>query len=467
MNPEAKLSKIVAKLQLPFEPAKLQLEDALEGFLCERFGLYYDVGGGKTLVATLIAMMLDLPTVVVMPHILLPQWKRWLIRARVPEGEIYTYYGPKRDRLCLRNKKWVLTSHAIFRQDAQVFRERYKGWKTTLLLDEAQVFKDISTKIHKSVKAFVGEQNPLILMTATPTAKPEDTYAYMRYLNPGVYRDFNHWKRLHVGEVDFFGAVKSYENLDLLKTNFKRNSAKRDKIELFGDNLTPALDVVPYDLSSKHLKLYKRLVNEQLLLLPDGSKIDATTSQRLRHMMQQIVWNPERFSGDEEDKASGFDLLETLCEQVDFIPESRSKFIIWTYYRSTTESIHKWMVNKYGNTGAVAYGGGNSSKAVEAVMFDPKCRWAVFNPLSVGAGLELQHVCWEMFFAELTTSPIPMRQSIGRVDRPGQKHRPTIRFGQAQGTVQKALLENLLRNDERVAYVERTRSSLREELLGS
>ena len=49
MNPEAKLSKIVAKLQLPFEPAKLQLEDALEGFLCERFGLYYDVGGGKTL----------------------------------------------------------------------------------------------------------------------------------------------------------------------------------------------------------------------------------------------------------------------------------------------------------------------------------------------------------------------------------------------------------------------------------
>ena len=45
MNPEAKLSKIVAKLQLPFEPAKLQLEDALEGFLCERFGLYYDVGG--------------------------------------------------------------------------------------------------------------------------------------------------------------------------------------------------------------------------------------------------------------------------------------------------------------------------------------------------------------------------------------------------------------------------------------
>ena len=184
-------------------------------------------------------------------------------------------------------------------------------------------------------------------------------------------------------------------------------------------------------------------------------------------MMQQIVWNPERFSGDEEDKASGFDLLETLCEQVDFMPENRSKFIIWTYYRSTTESIYKWMVDKYGATGAVAYGGGNASKAVEAVMFNPKCRWAVFNPLSVGAGLELQHVCWEMFFAELTTSPIPMRQSIGRVDRPGQKHRPTIRFGQAQGTVQRVLLENLLRNDERVAYVERTRSSLREELLGN
>ena len=91
MSPEAKLAKIVANLQLPFEPAKLQMEDALTGYLCERFGLYYDVGGGKTLVATLIAMMLDLPTVVVMPHILLPQWKRWLIRARVPEDQIYVY----------------------------------------------------------------------------------------------------------------------------------------------------------------------------------------------------------------------------------------------------------------------------------------------------------------------------------------------------------------------------------------
>ena len=466
MTPEERLEKIIKHLNLPFEPAKLQKEDALAGFYEERYGLYYDVGGGKTLVATLIAMMLDLPTVVVMPHILIPQWQRWLKRARVPDDQVYVYYGPKRDRLKLRASKWVLTSHAIFRQDAQVFRERYKGWKTTLLLDEAQVFKDISTKIHKSVRAFIGEQNPFIPMTATPTAKPEDTYAFIRYLNPTAYRDYNHWKRLHVGEVDFFGAVKSYENLDILKTNFSRNSAKRDKVELFGENLSPIIDVVPYKLSDKHHKLYRKLVDEQLLLLPDGTKIDATTSQRLRHMMQQIVWNPSRFSGDDTEIASGFDLLETLCEQVDFMPEDKSKFIIWTYYRSSTEAIYKWMVDKYGSTGAVAYGGGNSSKAVEAVMFDPKCRWAVFNPMSVGAGLELQHVCWEMFFAEITTSPIPMRQSIGRVDRPGQKHRPTIRFGQAEKTVQKTMLENLLRNDERVAYVERTRTSLREELLG-
>ena len=127
MTPEERLEKIIKHLNLPFEPAKLQKEDALAGFYEERYGLYYDVGGGKTLVATLIAMMLDLPTVVVMPHILIPQWQRWLKRARVPDDQVYVYYGPKRDRLKLRASKWVLTSHAIFRQDAQVFRERYKG----------------------------------------------------------------------------------------------------------------------------------------------------------------------------------------------------------------------------------------------------------------------------------------------------------------------------------------------------
>lgn len=468
MKTEVDLDNVISSMQLPYTVAPLQYFDAMEGYREGRYALFYDVGGGKTLVSTLIAMLFGYQTVVAMPHILIRQWQRWLKKVRVPDDQVYVYYGTKRDITLAAKAKWVLTSHAIFRQDALKFQAAYKGKKVTLLLDEAQAIKSIKSKLFKATYVFVGSDNPFIPMSATPTAKPEDTYAYIKLKTPGIYRSMSHWEGMHVHERDFFGGIKSYSNLPLLRDNFALKAAKRDKKELFGydDDMRPILDPIEYELTPKHMKLYRKLVNEQLLELPNGDKIDGTTSQKLRHMMQQIVWNPSAFSGDPEDKATGFELLEQLCEETNFMPKGRSKFVIWTYYRTTSEAIYAWMRERYGDTGALAYGGGNSQKAVDAIMFDDDRRWAVFNPMSVGAGLELQHVCWEMFFAEMTTTPIPMRQALGRFDRPGQKYRPTARFGQAQGTVQKVLFEDLLRNDERAAYVERTRTSLREELLG-
>ena len=468
MKNEDDLNKIIASLDLPFDVAPLQYADAMSAYRAGRFGLFYDVGGGKTLVSTLVAMLFDYQTVVCMPHILIRQWQRWLKRARIPDEQVYVYYGPKRDIHQAKQHKWVLTSHAIFRQDAVKFQDSFKNRKVCLLLDEAQAIKSVRSKIFKAVFAFLGSQNPVVMMTATAINKPEDTYAYMKVKTPQLYRSLTHWEGLHVKERDFFGGIKSYHNMDLLRDNFAINSVKRDKKDLFNysDDMKPILDPVVYDLEPKHLKLYKKLVDEQLLELPDGDKVDATTAQRLRHMMQQIVWNPANFSGNPDDVPAGFELLEQLCEEVNFMPTDRGKYVIWTYYRSTSEAVFKWMTAKYGQTGVIAYGGGNSQKAVDAIMFDDKTRWAVFNPMSVGAGLELQHVCSEMVFLEQPTSPIPIRQAIGRVDRPSQKTRPTIRFAQANGTIQKKLFEDLLRNDEQASFVERTRNSLRAELLG-
>jgi hypothetical protein len=468
MKTEVDLDNLISNMQLPYTVAPLQYFDAITGYREGRYALFYDVGGGKTLVSTLIAMLFDYQTIVVMPHILIRQWQRWLKRVRVPDNQVYVYYGPKRDIQLVKSAKWILTSHAIFRQDSKKIQEAFTRRKVTVLFDEAQALKSIKSKLFKATASLVSGDNPFVPMSATPTAKPEDTYAYMKLKTPGLYRSFSHWEGLHVKERDFFGGIKSYANLELLRDNFAIRAAKRDKKELFGysDDMKPILDPIEYELAPKHLKLYRKLVNEQLLELPNGDKVDGTTAQRLRHMMQQIVWNPAAFSGDPTDVAAGFELLEQLCEEVNFMPEGRSKFVIWTYYRSTSEAIFNWMRTRYGDTGVIAYGGGNSQKAVDAIMFEDKCRWSVFNPMSVGAGLELQHVCWEMFFAEMVTTPIPNRQAFGRVDRPGQKYRPTIRFGQAIGTVQKQLFEDLLRNDERAAFVERTRTSLRQELLG-
>lgn len=466
MKTEEDLKKILAHLNLPFTIAPLQFYDVMQAYHEGRFALFYDVGGGKTLVATLVAMLHEDQTWGAMPHILIKQWARWFKRARIPDDQVYIYYGPKRDIEKAKKAKWVLTSHGIFRKDTRKIMAAVGKSKKTLLLDEAQVIKDPGSKIYAAVRDFIGADGNAVFMTATPTNKPQDSYSYMKLKTPGLYRTMTHWESLHVGERDFFGSIKSYTNLELLRDNFAVRASKRDKTELFGITMKPLITPVPYDLSKKHKDLYEKLVDEQLLELPDGGKIDATTAQRLRHAMQQIIWNPERFSGDPEMLAAGFDWLEVECDSMPFMNVNESKYVIWTYYRSTTERIYEWMKKRFGNTGCVAYGGSNSEKSVESIMFDDKTRWMVANPLSVGAGLELQHVCNQMGFPEMPTSPIPVRQAIGRVDRPGQLIVPSIRIPQALGTIQMGLFNDLLRNDETAVYVERTRSSLRAELLG-
>ena len=466
MKFEDDLDEVIKGMGLPFTPAPLQKEDALNAANAGRFALNYDVGGGKTLVSTMVALLWDEPhTLVVMPPILLPQWEAWL--RKVGETDISVYAGPKRQETQL-NHKWVLMSHAIFRDSFAVIMRFYLLKEACIILDEAQAAKNPKSVLFRSINQFLGAQRNIMLLTATPTSKPEDTYSYMKIKTPHVYRSFGHWQNLHVDQVDIFGSITKYKNLENLASNFALRSAKRNKKELFGDTLTPIYQPLPYKLSLAHKKLYERLAEEQLLLLDNGNKIDATTSQKLRHALQQIIVNYAKFSGREEDLSVVFDLIDQTIEEVDPMDKSKSKLCIWTYYQSSSALVTARLKAKFGDKAVVAaYGAVNSAKAVHSIMNDDECRILVAQPSSVGVGLELQHVCSEMLFVEMATTPMPVRQAIGRVDRPGQKVRPTIRLAHALGTVQVGMFKDLLQNDELVSKVERTVKTLKEEIFGN
>lgn len=459
------IEEIIAGMKLPFTPAPLQVSDAYEASVAGRYLLAYSVGGGKTLVSTIVSLRWGhAHTVLIMPHILLPQWKRWL--NSIGEMDVSTFYGPKRTPEML-DHKWVLMSHSGFRDSFKVIEPRFRGKDVCLLVDEAQALKNVKSKLYKNVKVFLQPDRDTVLMTATPKSKLEDTYSYMSIKTPELYRSYGHWQNLHVAELDFYGGIKAYQNTELLKENFALKMVVRDKKELFGHTLEPIYQEMPYDLSPQHLKLYNRLAEEQLLLLPDGGKIDATTAQKLRHKLQQIVLNYSMFSGDEADMSSFYDLLESTIEQVDPFDKSHSKLVVWLWYKASSLSVTQYLRNKYGKEStAAAYGGVDSAKGVHEIMYNDNCRLAVFHPQSVGAGLELQHVCHEVLFGELSTSPIFTRQATGRVDRPGQKVRPTIRFAQAQNTIQLSLYRDLLKNDDAVSEV-MTIQSLRQQIFGA
>ncbi len=332
------------------------------------------------------------------------------------------------------------------------------------LVSNCQYLKNPASKLFKYVKTMANGRH-LQLLTGTPTSKPEDSYAYIHLLTK-VYRSFGHWKNTHVDEIDFFGNIKTYKNLDLVTSNMKLLSFKRTKKDIFGHNLDPIYQVIPYSLDKAHQKLYEKLAEEQLLLLLDGGKIDASSPTRLYHALQQIVLQWSKFCG-EPKRSAGYDVLDEVIEEVDPMDKTKSKLVVWTYYQHTSGEVVQYLREKFGERAiAATYSKVNSQKGIDAIMKDPECRILVAQPSSCGVGLNLQHVCSEMLFLELSTTPMQAKQAIGRVDRAGQKIRPTVRIAQAKRTIQVRLLQQLLANDDLVAKVEDLVSTLRGAIFG-
>lgn len=447
-----------------FVLSDLQKQDIMTLIDWKRSLCRYDVGGGKTVVSTVVSLMLNRQTTLVtVPPILLLPWERWL--NRVSEN-VLRYQGtpPERKKMTLADKRWVVVSHAIFRRDFERIIAELAGNTCDIIVDEAQAIKSPDAILYTKVGTFA-RKRCLQMLSGTPISTPLDCYTFIRLTTPEVYRSYAAFESSHVAETDFFKKPIKFQGLELLSERFAARSIKRTKEELHGYDNTPLYPDTEYDLEPEHLALYNRLLEEQLLILDDGAKIDATTSQRMYHAMQQIVVNFDYYSGDSKNRSAAYDLIDMTIEQTDCLNPSKSKLIIWTYYKLTSRSVLKYLVSK-GIYAVGAYSEVNSERNFELFMNDPLCRIGVFQPGSAGAGLNPQEVCSEALFIETSTIPMQNRQSIGRVDRVGQWRKPVIRFGVARGTVQASLLERLLYNDELVSTVEQTKTSLRALLRG-
>ena len=451
--------------KLPFKLAPLQLQDVREAAKYPTVSWFLEVGVGKTVCSILTAIAWgNKRNIVITPPIILDSWAAFL--KQIGETDVEIYRGVKRTKSMLQHK-WVLVSHAIFRDSFQDISESVHKDDTTIIVDEAQALKNPASKLFKYIKALHFHVK-LQLLSGTPISKPEDSFAYC-YLVGNSYRSFGHWQNLHVAVRDFFGRITEYRDLDEVAARLKHNSFKRSKEEVFGvsEGSNPIYSIMPYKLADAHSKLYKKLVEEQLLLLDNGEKIDATSATRLFHCCQQIVLNYSKFSGVATHRSAGYDILDEVIEETDCMNQTKSKLIVWTYYQASSATVVQYLRDKFGEKAiAAAYGAVNSNKGVKSIMEDPECRILVGQPTSCGVGLNLQHNCSEMLFLEFSTTPAHFKQSVGRIARTGQKVKPTIRVAQAIGTIQEHMLTRLMSNGDLVDRVEGNTASIRQALLG-
>jgi SNF2 family DNA or RNA helicase len=448
-----------------------------------RSGWWAEVGTGKTFMATcavLYKKLLELdagkapaPCLVIMPPSLIRQWRRWLEKIRYrPTGaqlDVLEYRGtPKVRRQLDLRRDFVLMSIQVFKNDFQHLMKLLEHESVAVIVDEATSVKNVESDNYKRTRDFSTGRD-LLLLTGTPLSKPGDAYAYIKLISPTVYRNSNHFEALHVGERDFFGNVKRWENLEFLRDNLLLNSVRILKETALPYLKKPLFVPMPFLLEPEHQALYERLAEEQLLVLENGGKIDATTGPRLYNALQQIICNPGHFSGDPNMKSAAHELLDqTLDELGADDVENGQKLIVSSNYRMTNRGLLEYLkpYNAVGMYSEVSRKRQDDNK--QRFIDDPECRVICIQPLTAGSGTDgWQHVCSTVHFMEFPIIPKDFRQVVGRVDRDGQVTAPQIRMPIAEKTIQVKLHHDLLANDELVNKVQPAFQDLREAIYGT
>ena len=460
------------EFQLPFPGFAFQQEAFSNLADLPASALYHEPGLGKTFTSTLIALHKQMfggsdMTVVVMPPILLVGWYRFLEKVRRRDGsplKVLLYAGTpaKRKTMKFRGYDFVLVSVDIFKRDLDRFMSELGHAYVHIIVDEATSIKNIDTANHQAVRDF-SAGNTLELLTGTPLNRPTDAYAYIKLIAPGTYRNLNQFERLHVAERDFFDRPIKYANLDMLREHFLLNADRRLKEDVLTDLPPVNISAQEYALDPKHLKLYHKLADEQLLLLPDGSKIDGTSASKLFHLMGQIVCNWSKFAPEVEKEAKSFELVQQLLDEL-----NGGKLVVFARYQATNARI----IKHFAHANAVGVWGGvtKTQKQVNIDRFvnDPSCRLITLQEAAAGLGIDgLQHVCSNVFYFEPPSTPALLDQTLSRVYRSGQRLSVNVRIGMAEGTCQVRHVNALVNNKELVDYLQGSRTDLRAALFGN
>jgi hypothetical protein len=440
-----------------------------------RAGYYLGGGTGKTFVATASCLHKFLEgeadiVIGVMPPILTKQWHDW-IQMIEPVGDdskltskVYAHKTPAtRKSIPIQDFQFVFMSMQIFKQDFEEIMVKLRRKKVILLIDEAHSIKNVESKNNRRMNQFMARTEcHLMLLTATPISTPVDGYAFVKSVAPSVYRSLTQFNNIHVGEVDFFGKILSWRNLDLLATNMRVNAVKLERREVQQDLPPVLVDPLYYDLDPKHMELYRELCAKRILMLEDGGKIDAMTETRMYHATQQIICNYDHFSGNPDKEA-------LILEQVELAMDATAtgKLVVVGGYKMTNAKLVSHF-SKYNAVGI--YGDIPESKKQEnknRFISDPECRMIVIHPAAAGFGVDgLQSVCSDMFFVEIPVIPKDYHQTVWRLDRSGQKNPVNVKIAVARGTVQERLLRNCLHKDEIVNHVMPSVQNMRDALRG-
>jgi SNF2 family DNA or RNA helicase len=286
-----------------------------------------------------------------------------------------------------------------------------------VIVDEANAYKNASTKRWKSLSKIIRPDSLLWMMTGTPSAQsPMDAYGLAKLVNPsGVPKFATAWRDKVMKKLTQFKWVPKSGAAEAVFAALQ--PAIRFTKEECTD-LPPVLtETREIPLTPQQVKYYK-LLKERMVMQASGETITAVNAAAGVSKLLQISAGAAYTDAHEIVE---FDCAPRLNVMLEVLEETNRKVIVFAPFRHSIESIHQHLL-KHGIESEVIHGDVSVNKRTDIFkrfQTEAQPRILVIQPQSASHGVTLTAADTVIFYGPVMSVETYL-QCIARADRIGQ-----------------------------------------------
>jgi SNF2 family DNA or RNA helicase len=321
----------------------------------------------------------------------------------------------RRIEMIQKNYEIVITNYDGLNLIAQEINN--DGRFDLIIVDEANAYKNPSTRRWKALASIIKPETYLWMMTGTPASQsPVDAYGLAKLVNPGGVPKFQTaWRDKVMNKISMF---KWAPKQDATATVYAalQPAIRFAKAQCL--DLPPVVTVTREVPMTAQQNKYYKLLKEQMLVRAAGETISAVNAGVAVNKLLQISCGAA-YTDDKEvvefDAAPRLNVLDEILEETD------RKVIIFAMFRSSIDTIVTHLQKQgvgvetiHGDVSATKRG-----KIIQDFQTTPTIRVLVMQPQATAHGITLTAADTVVFYGPLMSVEM-YTQCIARADRKGQ-----------------------------------------------
>jgi superfamily II DNA or RNA helicase len=286
-----------------------------------------------------------------------------------------------------------------------------------IIVDEANAYKNPSTRRWKALASIVKPDTYLWMMTGTPASQsPVDAYGLAKLVNPGGVPKFQTaWRDKVMNKISMFKWMPKANSRDVVYEALQ--PAIRFTKEQCLD-LPPVMTITREVPMTPQQSKYYKLLKEQMLVRAAGETISAVNAGVAVNKLLQISCGAA-YTDDKE--VVEFDASPRLAVLEEILEETSRKVIIFALFRSSIDTISTYLT-KRGFSVAQIHGDVSATKRGQIIndfQTTDLIRVLVMQPQATAHGITLTAADTVVFYGPMMSVEL-YKQAIARADRKGQ-----------------------------------------------